>query len=99
MSDAAGELAEALELLHLMDLCQRRLAFTGALLHPSLELGIRHRQLGSPLLDTALELRVQALELPSLSIKIDEYPHLRAKQIGNDRNWDVVDAAGGIALQ
>ncbi len=57
--DAAGQLAEALQLLHLVHLRQRHLALARALLDPPLELGIGLRQLRGALLDAPLELGIE----------------------------------------
>ena len=60
---ATGELAEALELLHLVHLRQRRLALAGPLLDPLLQFRIGLRQLRGALGDPALQLGVELLEL------------------------------------
>ena len=52
---------EALHLLHLVHLRQRRLALAGALLDALLQFGIGPRQLGGALRDAALQLGIQQL--------------------------------------
>ncbi len=103
---AAGELAEALQLLHLVNLGQRHLALAGALLDASLQLGVAAlqlgigaRQLGGALLDPLLEPSVEPLELPRLAIELGEDAHLRAQQLRHDRHGHIVDPARLVTLE
>ena len=90
--DAAGELAEALELLHLVHLRQRHLALARALLDAVLELGIGLGELRRALGDAALELGIQLLELAGLAVELGEDPHLGAQQLRHHRHRHIVDA-------
>ena len=57
--DAAGELAQAFQLLHLVHLCHGHLALAGALFDAAFELGIGLGELGRPLFHPLFQLRVQ----------------------------------------
>jgi len=54
-------------------------------------------QFRRPLGHTPFQFAVQLLELPSLSIELNEDLHLGAQQIRNDRNRHVVDRPHLIA--
>ena len=99
MRDAAGQLAEAFDLPHLVHLGKCGLALAGALFDALLQIGVGVRQFGGPFGDAVLELGVQGLELPSLAVELGKYPHLGAQQIGDDRHRNIIDRAGLIASQ
>ena len=98
MRQPAGQLAEAVELLHLMHLRQRLLALGGALLDAALELGIGLGELGGALLHAALELDVEALEIARLAIKLGENADLGAQQLGHHRHRHIIGRAVFIAF-
>jgi hypothetical protein len=95
---AAGKLAEAVELLHLVHLRQRLLALRRALLDAALELGIRLGELGRALLHAALELGVEPLEVAGLAIELGEDADLGAQQLGHHRHGHVIRGAVLVAL-
>ena len=97
--DAAGQLAEALHLLHLVHLRQRRLALARALLDAALQFGVGLRQLGGALGDAPLQLGVQQLELAGLAIQLGEHPHLGAQHLRHHRHRHVIDRAELVAAQ
>ena len=99
MRDAAGELAEALQLLHLVHLRECRLAFARALLDALLQLRVGLRQFRGALLDAAFQLGVQLLELAGLAIQVGEHPHLGAQQFRHHRHRHVVHRARLVAAQ
>src|SRR6202011_5962594 len=66
MRDAAGELAHAFELLHLLNLCPRRFALTGPFCDASF-------QIGGPLFAAAPQLGIEELDLPSLTEEVGKY--------------------------
>src|SRR5215469_11281074 len=99
MRDATCQLAEAFELLHLMNLRERILALSGALFDPLLELGVGPGELGRPFDDPTLELRVEPLELPCLTIELGEYFDLGPQQLRYDRYRNIVHRSKLIATQ
>ena len=97
--DAAGELAEALQLLHLVHLRERRLALARALLDALFQLGVGLRQFGGALRDATLELAVELLELAGLAVQVGEYPHLGAQQFRHHGHRHVIHRARLVAAQ
>ena len=91
--DAAGELAQSFELLHLVHLRQRGLALAGAFFDPLLQFPVGPFQLRRALSDPVLELGVELLELPGLAVELGEHPDLGAQQIRDDRHRHVIDGA------
>ena len=96
--EPARELAEALELLHLVHLRQRHLALARALLDAALELGIGLGELRRPFHDAALELDIEVLELARLAIKLGKDPNLGAQHVRHHRHRHVIDRAMLVAL-
>ena len=96
---AAGQLAEALDLLHLVHLCERGLALAGPLLDAAFQIGVGLRQFGSTLLDPPLQLGVERLELPGLAVEFGKYANFGAQQVGDYRHRHVIDRSRRIAAQ
>src|SRR5271167_4135673 len=102
----SGQLAQAFEFSHFMDLSERLLALLRALfdslfeLGVSLgELGVSLGELGGPPSDPVLQLRVQPLELPRLAVELGENLDLGPQQLGNDRDRNVVHRSKLITAQ
>src|SRR5438270_9033656 len=86
----AGQLAQAFELAHLMDLSERLFALSSTLFDALLELGVSLGELSGALGDPVLEFCVQPLELPRLAIELGENLDLGAQELGDDRHRNVV---------
>src|SRR3984893_6159579 len=84
MRDAAGELAHAFELLHLLHLGPRRFALAGPFFDAAF-------QFGGPLFDAALQLRIEELELPGLPEEVGKYPYLGQQKFGDDWHKYIID--------
>ena len=93
MSQAAGELSEALQLLHLRDLRQGFFPLSRACFDPPFQVGVCGGQLGSASFDPSLQLRVQDLELARLPEEVAEDADLRAKKSRNNGDRQIVDGA------
>src|SRR6202035_1918245 len=91
MRDAPSELAKAFELLHLQHLGPRRFAPAGPFFDASFQFGICTRQLGGSLLDAALQLRIEELELPGLPEEVGKYPYLGQQKFGDDWHKYIID--------
>src|SRR5277367_1944562 len=95
----SGQLAQAFEFSHFMDLSERLLALLSALFDSLFELGVTLGELGGPPGDPVLQLRVQPLELPRLAIELGENLDLGPQQLGNDRDRNVVHRSKLITAQ
>ena len=79
MRDAARELSQGFDLLHLVQLCQGGFALPGSFFDSSLQLPIGLFQFCGPFLDAALKLGIELFELAALSVQLGEYPDLSAQ--------------------
>ena len=99
MSDPAGELSKAFELLHLRDLRQRLFALARSGLDSLFQVRICRRKLSRAGFNSPLQLLVERFELPGLPVEVAENANLRAQEVRNDRDRKIVDSAGLIASQ
>ena len=97
--DAAGELAEALQLLHLVHLRECRLALARALLDALLQFGVGLREFRGALRHATLQLDVELLELARLAVQVGEDPHLGAQQFRHHGHRHIIDRTRLIAAQ
>jgi hypothetical protein len=88
MRDAPSELTKAFEIL--LHLSSRRFA-RGPFFDASFQFGICTRQLGGPLLDAALQLRIEVFELPGLPEEVGKHPYLGPQKFGDDWHRQVVN--------
>ena len=97
--DATGELAETLELLHLVKLSERDLTLAGALLDALLELEIGALELSRTFQNALLELAVQGFELTGLAIEFRKHLDLGAQHLRHDGHRNIVDRTHFVATQ
>jgi len=99
VGQAAGQLAQTFELLHLMDALHGRFALPRPGFDPLLQLRVGQGQFRRSLGHSPFKFRVQLLQLVGFSVQVQKHAHLGTENSWNNGNRDVFDGAVFITPQ